>query len=219
MKVRPFSEVANLMGGRQGWWRGEGDVIFEHPKMGRLLHVAICKDDGTPMWDQPLHAEPIGAVTVPENKRGELGIVKVDRPTVRSPDLYRFPELDLSTLGVASTETPRGFPKKGEEGAQTAAREGAEELQSPILDVVLIGRYTPNTTFHPHRIPVYRILVDSDFAGTVPPDVNEKITKVEWVSEGDFLDRIKRGEIHCGMTLAAYTLFAVSHGLRPRSRT
>ncbi len=211
MKVRPFSEVADLMVGKQGWQQGTGDVVFQNPKLGQVLHVAMCKDDGTPMWDQFIHVEPLGAVTVPVNKKGEFGLVKVDRPTVKSPEQYRYPELNLADLGVSSLETPRGFPKKGEAGAQTAHREGEEELGSPIELVKKIGEITPNTTFHPHRIPVYFALVNHEFAGTAPPDVNEKILKVEWVSTEDLNRRIAAGEINCAMTLAALQLFAAYH--------
>lgn len=203
MKVKPFSADPSV----GGWYRGVGDNVFHHSMLGRILHVAICKDDGSPMWDQPLHIEPIGAVTVPVNRQGQIGMVVVERPTVREAGLYQFPELDLETLGVASLELPRGLPRKGEASAQTAAREGEEELDSPILGVTQIGEITPNTTFHPHRIPVFQVKVNEAFKGTLPPDVNEKILKVDWVTEKALNGRIARGEIHCAMTLAALQLY------------
>lgn len=203
MRVRAIQEVDGL-----GWHPGSG-VVFEHSKLGRIVHVAICKDDGTKLYDQPMHLEPVGAVTVPVNSKGELGIVEVERPTVRSAAEYRYPDLDLATLGVASLEFPRGFPKKGELGAQTAAREGEEELGSPIRSVRQVGEITPNTTFHPHRIPVFLVRVDERFAGTMPPDVNEKILKVRWISVNEFMRLIADGRVHCGMTKAAFCHYLV----------
>ncbi|MFH1098935.1 MAG: NUDIX domain-containing protein, partial [Candidatus Uhrbacteria bacterium] len=179
--MRPFSEVAKEMEGKQGWRRGEGDDVFVHSKLGVVRHVVICRDDGTPLYDQFIHFEPIGAVTVPVNSKGELGLVRVERPTLKADVTGNtFPLLNVADLGVASLEFPRGFPKKGEAAAQTAAREGEEELGSPILGVEQIGELTPNTTFHPHRIPIFLVRVNEEFKGTLPPDVNEKILKVEW---------------------------------------
>ncbi|MFH1099095.1 MAG: hypothetical protein V1723_04235, partial [Candidatus Uhrbacteria bacterium] len=66
-----------------------------------------------------------------------------------------------------------------------------------------IGELTPNTTFHPHRIPIFLVRVNEEFKGTLPPDVNEKILKVEWKSLADLLALIRDGRVHCGMTKAA----------------
>lgn len=206
MKVRLFSEVADQMEGRQGWHRGEGDDIFVHDKLGRVVHVAMCKDDGAPMWDQFLHLEPVGAICVPINLYDQVGMVRVERPSIKDCELYQFPDLDLEHIGTSSLEFPRGFPFKGEGSEQTAGREAAEELGSPIRKVLLLGRITPNTSFHPHRIPVYLVEVDSDFQGDLPPDVNEKILRVEWIHYSHLKERVIAVDVHCGMTLAAMTL-------------
>ena len=208
MKVRLFQEVADQLGARQGWKAGEGDRVLVNPKMGAVVHVAMCNDDGTPLWDQFLHFEPIGAVTVPINLKGEFGMVRVYRPTIRPDAVYDFSDIDatIERLGATSVEFPRGFPKKGERVDQTARREGEEELNSPILEVRQLGEITPNTTFHPHRIPVFGIKVDERYAGALPPDVNEKILKVTWMSPEQIRECVAQGEINCGMTLAALCL-------------
>lgn len=205
MKIRPFSQIP--MGAKQGWWPGPGDIILQHSRLGQLLHVAICRDDWYPMWDQPLHLEALGAITVPVNSRFEFGLIQVERPTVKSSRDYTFPDLDLRILGTTSWEFPRGFPKKGEQSSQTARREGEEELGSPITEVVKIGEVTPNTAFNSHLIPVYLVKVNENFSGTTPPDVNEKILKVQWISSEELHTRIARGEIYCGLTLAAFALY------------
>jgi len=208
MKVKLFSEVADQMTGRGGWQRGDGDTVFINPKLGSVTHVAICKDDGTPMWDQFIHFEPIGAISLPVNSKGEVGLVSVERPTFRiGTDQQTFPALDLDNLGCPSLEFPRGFPKKGEIGAQTAKREGEEELGSPITNVGLLGHLTPNTTFHPHRIPVYLVGVDNQFKGTTPPDVNEKILNVQWMTAPAVINLMANGAINCAMTLGTWALY------------
>lgn len=156
-------------------------------------------------------------MTVPVNSRGEVGVIDVWRPTIPSAEQYRYPDLDLSQLGVMSTEFPRGFPKKGETGAQTAMREAGEELGSPIRKVAQIGEMTPNTTFYAQRIPVYVAWLDEARAADVaakraapPPDVNEKILNVRWVPYQELFRLMRERKLHCGMTQAALCLYLAS---------
>lgn len=209
MKIKSRS-VSGLE--KSGWNKGEGDVVLVNPALGKVVHVAVCNDEGKPLYDQFLHAEPVGAVTVPMNSEGKIGIITVARPTAK-PGTYNYPnfENNLSNLGWESIEVPRGFPRKGEIGAQTAAREAGEELGSPIKLIELLGEITPNTTFHPHRIPVYLAQVDENFTGPIPGDVNEKILKVYWVTKSELLGMVKDNQIYCGMTMAAITL-AIANG-------
>lgn len=215
MRVRPFSEVRQLLGDKRGWFPDTSDAVLSHRDgKGTFLHVAICKDDGSPIWDQPLHLEPVGAVTVPVNKRGELGVIDVWRPTIPSAAEYRFPNVDLTKLGVMSTEFPRGFPKKGEAAMQTALREAQEELGAPIRKVAQIGETTPNSTFHVHRIPVFVAWLDEALAADIvakralpPPDVDEKILNVRWVPYQELFRLMREQQLHCGMTQAALCLY------------
>lgn len=204
MLVKKISTVLDSL--KVAWQRMEGNVVFSHPTKGSIIHVAMCKDDGTPLWDQPLHAEPVGAVSVPVNSKRQFGVVRVERPTVKASKLYTYPDLDLRALGVTSIEFPRGFPEKGERGAQTVRREVEEEIRSPIRKVTEIGEITPNTAFHPHRIPVYLVVVDESRTTDIPPDVNEKILAVEWMDPYSLTQMIRDKQIHCAMTLAAFTL-------------
>ncbi|MBU0649224.1 NUDIX hydrolase [Patescibacteria group bacterium] len=206
MKVIPFSEVP---GKEPGWKRGEGDVVLYHPTYGEIRHVWVCDKEGKPHHDQFLHNEPIGAVTMPMRKDGKVGFITADRPCF-PPGKEHFPLKDFEVLGCESLELPRGFPKKGERSEQTAKREGAEEIGSPILEVSEIGQITPNTTFNPHRIPVYLAKIDEDFVGEVPPDVNEKILGKVFLSKDEIMEKLKNQEIFCGFTLAALSLWAVN---------
>ncbi|MDO8599553.1 MAG: NUDIX domain-containing protein [bacterium] len=220
MRIRTFLEVRGQLGENRGWFPDNGDVVFSHRKgLGVVRHVVVCKDDGTPVYDQFIHAEPVGAVTVPVNSKGEFGVIDVWRPTIVSAEEYRFPDLDLAKVGVMSTEFPRGFPKKGEVGAQTALREAQEELSSPIRKVAQIGEWTPNTTFHPHRIPVFAAWLDEARAAdvvakrTVPsPDMNEKILNVRWVALDHLFALMRERKLHCGATQAALCLYLAAYG-------
>jgi len=215
MKVRLFSEVEME---RAGWKRDEGDVVFYNPALGAIVRVAMCNDEGTPLWDQFLHMEPVGAITVPVNSNGDLGFVVQQRPTISSSELYIYPNLEseerkseivrvLDIVGTPSLELPRGFPLKGEAPEQTAKREADQELDSPILEVQRIGEVVPNTAFNPHRIPVFLAKVNEKFDGEYPPDVNEKILKVEWNDPRSVKRMIAGEEMFCGMSLAALSFY------------
>lgn len=204
MTVKPLSQSGL---DKTGWNKGEGDVLLVHPKLGKLIQVAVCDTAGKPIYDQFIHAEPIGAVTIPVNSKGEIGLIGALRWTA-NPARYDFETIEnhLDILGMVSVEFPRGFPHKGEAPATTAMREGGEELGSPIISVEKLGVVTPNTTFHPHQIPVYLARVDETFVGDIPGDVNERVLAVDYVSSEVLRDKIARGEIYCGFTLAAIGL-------------
>lgn len=190
-----------------GWNAGQGDVLLVNPKLGKLIRVAVCKDDGTPVYDQFLHAEPVGAVTIPVNSKGEIGFITQQRWTA-DPTLYDFETIEdnLDIVGMPSIELPRGFPINGEASEQTATREGAEEIGSPVTSVKKLGVVTPNTAFNPHQVPVYWASIDEAFQGEIPGDVNEKILAVNWFSLEELRSKIASGEIYCGFTLAALGL-------------
>lgn|GEM_PF-2892993 len=220
MRVRLFSEIQQELGERRGWFPGSGDVVLNQQRgLGVIRHVAICDDDGTPKYDQFLHTEPVGAVTVPVNSKGELGVIDIWRPTIPTAAEYRFPHLDVAALGVMSTEFPRGFPKKGEDGAQTAHREAEEELGSPIRRVEQIGEWTPSTTYNPYRIPVFAAWLDEVRAADVaakrvlpPPDVNERILNVQWVPIEILFSLMRQRRLHCGATQSALMLYIAQYG-------
>lgn len=190
-----------------GWKRGEGDIIYFNPRLGEIIAVAVCDDSGKPLYDQLLHNEPVGAITVPVNTDGEIGLITQKRWIFPDGVEPQFPLLDVSILGAPSIEFPRGFPFKGEKPQETAERETEEEMDSPIISSKLLGYVRPNSTFHPHKIPAYLVSVKHDFKGTIPPDINEKILKVEWHDIELVKAMIKEKKITCGMTQAAFEEF------------
>jgi len=182
------------------WVQGDEDQALFNPQFGEIVRIGVVTEKFS--YDAFLHNEPIGAVTIPVNKEGKLGFITAFRPTFQ-PGKEHFPLTDTSVLGRESLELPRGFPIKGERSDQTAKREGSEELGSPIISVRQLGLVTPNTTFHPHQIPVFLCEVDSDFKGDIPGDVNEKILGKIFLTPEEVKNRVVGGEIYCGFTLAA----------------
>lgn len=203
MEYKPLSEV-DLK--KKGWQAGEGDQVLFNPAFGEIVRVAVVAEKFS--FDAFVHNEPIGAVTLPIRSDGCIGFITSFRPTFQEGK-HQFPirKEDFVNLGRESLELPRGFPIKGEQSDQTAKREGAEEIGSPILSVKKLGVVTPNTTFNPHQIPVYLAEIDEKFDGEIPGDVNEKILGKIFLEPKVVLAKVMAGEIYCGFTLSALMMW------------
>jgi len=201
-----FKLLSDVEIAKQGWSKGEGDQALVNPAFGEIVRIAVQGPNFA--YDAFLHNEPIGAVTMPLRRDGTIGFVTNYRPTFK-PGTHHFPlrREDCANLGRESLELPRGFPIKGEQSQQTAKREGAEEIGSPILKVTQLGLITPNTTFHPHQIPAYQADVDENFQGEIPGDVNEKILGTIFLPPNEVMTKVMAGEIYCGFTLATLMLW------------
>lgn len=232
MKVKPFSsvsevEVARLqregkLKGQPAWRHLPGDVFFEctRPDFGQKLHhVWICDDNGNPLYDTFVHHEPIGAVTLPINVDGKIGLQLIDRPVFKVGAEQTFPELDYNKLGEKVWEIPRGAPQKGEAAKKAALREADEELGKKIIKVKLIAYWCANSTFFPHNIPVYMALVDPNAPGECSPDENEKILKVEWLDEAQVMEKILAKEISCGATMTALAWYFANRLKEEKTKT
>ncbi len=209
---------------RRGWYnrdnRNTPPSIEHDGGLGSTVHVAICNNQGAPMWDQPLRLERVGAVTVVMDSEGRYGLVKVDRPTVKSEELYHYPVRDYSIFGRPSWENPRGFPKEGEKTEETARREAGEEIGSPMLSCAILGRtVTGNTTFDAHLTPTYIARVDRSALEKVSGDQLEKIFRVEFFTREQIEDMIDRGEIICDTSISALTRAMIRQDKMAKART
>lgn len=197
-----------------GWKAGPGSVVLENEGLRhQVVHVVVCKDDGSPIYDQFVHWEAGGAVTLPVNQKGEIGLVEVDRPILRSPMDYQLVGRDAAfdrrwaeNLGRKSWEAPRGMARKNEKPGQTAVREGEEEIGSAVRRVIYLGPQADNTTFKPMAVHGYLAEVDATKASSLPPDVNEKIFQVQWHPWQEVMRMLTKGAdcpILCDFTKSA----------------
>lgn len=191
------------------WIPGEGDVLIENTRLGvQVRHVEIQDDEGKALWDQVIIDErPGGAISVPINEKGEIGVIENYRVVMARDENVAFPLADYSELGLYSTEFPRGFPLTDEVADDAVARETQEELGHPVISSVLIGRSNLNTAFYVRTIPIYLTRVDTTRARELAPDLNERIRKVKWVTSEKLRQMVADGVITCGATLAAYALY------------
>ncbi len=178
-------------------WGAIEDGGIENPNIARVSHVVICKDNGTPIYDQIMIEEKPGSIVLPYDTstgRVRVGLVLQERPI----------------SGKYLIEVPRGFGNPDEDALQTAYRELFEEtgldessIASPLE--IIGSRLNPNTTY-------WR---------TAPPIIVARFKRLEEISNprGDrFAERIKnskpytfsdiqelqrRGKLECGITAAA----------------
>jgi len=179
-----------------------------NPKFGEAKRVAVCKDDGSPMYDQYQITEKPGAIAVPfYHSIGELniGMIKIVRPLVANPAGEQG--------NVASYELPRGFSFEGEPSTETIKREVGEETASVVKGLRYIGQVNPNTAFYVNNIPLYAAEINPDAVSRFKPDATEKILKSTFYSAKTIGEMVMRNDIFCGLSKAALmNFFAYAFG-------
>jgi ADP-ribose pyrophosphatase len=112
-------------------------------------------------------------------------------------------------------EAPRGFPEPGEEPADTAARELAEELGVASAELVYLGLIHPDTGLSPSAMHVFAAQLAGDrSAGDLGADRLEGIDEVRRLSPAELDQWIAAGRISDAPSLAAIAI-ARSRGLLP----
>jgi hypothetical protein len=209
-----FSETAKRRPGTTAHCRtGRGDVLVDNGTFGKILHAVVLDDDGTPLYDLPVHWDRGGGgVTVPITANGEICFVEHLRPVPTSPTARgtEEPPPNLDSLGVRSLELPRGFADDGEEWATTALREATEELALTMSGAIRIGSINPNTSTTIHSAGVFAARAGAPVNGIPWADNTtraERILDVRAMSEEDIWRAIGTQEIFCGFTLAALMLY------------
>lgn len=212
MKIKLLSEILKLFPNFQPGWRGAPpDRIVANPCFGTLLHAVVCNDAGVPLYDQPVWAEPAGAITVPLTAEGKLGFVENYRPAV-SLDGVPYPPTTLNGCGVVSLELPRGFPNAGETADQAALREAVEEMGFEATMAERIGETNPNTTYFPNSQQIFLVTLTSRKSEIHRPDPTEQI-RARFLTTAQVLEAIATGKIFCGMTKSALmTYFSSDRG-------
>eukprot|EP00171_Calliarthron_tuberculosum_P016767 IDg16767t1 len=203
-RVVPFSQASGAHANVQ---RGSGDLLVENAPYSRVFHAAVVNTDGRYLYDLPAIAEPAGAVALALSPDGRVGLLKQWRPLpsrVPPADAFNFAIAPgLPERGIWSIEVPRGFPKRGEAPAEAAKREAQEELGVRVSQVVHLGFCNFNTSVLLTDIPIFAVLAHPDQPVADERDEAELIEYVSWMSVEDTLAIVARGEIRCGLSLAA----------------
>lgn len=185
------------------WRPADRDILAENPEYGAILHVAVCDEQGRPVYDQPAWAEPVGAIVVPVRQDGLLALVLRRRAIPAAADeTAAHPTEDLSRHGRVSIELPRGFGRPGEPLEETARRETEEETGHQVESITRIGECNANTGLFLNNIPIFEARLGARGVST-RFDEQEPIEGLVFLSLGETLDRVRRGEIVCALTQAA----------------
>jgi ADP-ribose pyrophosphatase YjhB (NUDIX family) len=178
-------------------------------KFGVVWSVATI-DDEKPvgqqfLFDQMLRGEIPGAVFLPINADGHVGLQKMPRPQVKDLAAYNagYPHLDTNNLGRESWEVPRGFGEKGETWENTTDREVAEETGRLIAKKEFLGAGSDNTALsvHPTFFSYGTVSTEAkDFAGDPFEPILKKLT---FFSRAERVKLMDEGTLYCDMTLSA----------------
>jgi len=212
MRTILFSSAAKKRPGFAGYCRpGNGDVLVDNGKFGKVMHAVVVVDDDRPVYDFPLMWDRGGGgVVVPVTDAGEICFVRNFRPAVAPPDARAGEETptDLSALGMVSLELPRRFADDAEGWDDTALREATEELDMAVSTPVRIGSINPNTSFTAHSAGVFMVRVGERLQTRWDRvDVSEPILGVRMLDDDEVWKAIAAQEVFCGFTLAALMLY------------
>ena len=184
----------------QQQWTPQPQGGLKNPKFGEVEPVVICKEDGTPLFDQYWIKEQPGAIILPYEiryfEKGTTMLVRVGLITQERP-----------IPGGLFIEVPRGFGHPEETALKTAYRELLEEtgLASGEGSIQLLGRINPNPSFYKTDIPLLAVCFDEIKAIANPggDKIIEKIQKVAPYTFRNLRQLQGEGRLKCGLTKAA----------------
>lgn len=189
---------------------------LENPKYGKVERVVVCKDDGTPLFDQyQIEEGPADEQGRRPYSSGSVIVPYFQQDTVYVGLLNRIRELviDPKTGKQGSTialELPRGFAKLAESHEDTAIRELGEETSKVAKKLVKLGRVNPNTAFYvTPGVPIFAAEVDPIVTNYLKHDQREPILKCSFIPYKDVRRKIYNKEIYDGWTLSGLAMFDV----------
>lgn len=221
LRIVPITDVPPEAGFTPRAARAPPPVLVDNAPYSVIHHLVVVGPTGTPLYDLPALAEPRGAVGLPVDPAGRVGLLRAYRPVpAASPAAFAFPTPAAGHHGVQSIEAPRGFPAVAEDAAAAAMREVAEEVGLPlgrVGGVRPLGWVNVNTSVYLSDIPVFAVRVALDggegdsggsrgiaaAAAPAPPDPHESIAGMDWYGHADLTALIASGRLRCGLTLAA----------------
>lgn len=187
---------------------------IENPRYGKVERVVVCKDDGTPLFDQyqisegPADAQgrraySSGAVIVPYFVQDELfvGLITRIREVVIDPSTGQQGR-------YTSRELPRGFSSFGERPSDTAVRELGEETGKHVRRLDYLGKVNPNTAFYvTPGIGIYAAETEPGIVNYLDPNSKEPILKCEFAPYPQVRKDIMEQKLFDGFTLSGLMLF------------
>lgn len=212
MKIRRLKDVLKENPKFPKGWQADKLGGLSNPRFGSIRPIVVCKDDGTPIWDQYEIEEKPGAIVVPyhygpDGKEIYIGLITCVRAVVA--------DKETGVQGnVKSIEVPRGFGIGTETPFQTAVRELGEETQYVVQDLKLIGEENPNNAFYKnYGITAFSALIKPDCLSKFRSESKERILQCVFHPVEEVVAMAKAGQIFCGLTKAALFDFLAENNL------
>ena len=184
--------------GKLGWSYDQYSGILENPQFGKVEQIVVCREDGTPIFDQYSITETPGSVILPYDN-----IKSVIRVGLITQNRY--------VPGKDFLEAPRGFGEENEEKCLTAYRELLEEtgFVASEENISYLGKVNHNTAFYTTDIAVFSAQFGQleEIINLNGDNLVEKITKIAPYSFRDLRKLQQEGRIECGITNSALFLF------------
>jgi ADP-ribose pyrophosphatase len=166
--------------------------VYEH-QYGTLFDDEVIGPRGDRARYARWHPRFPGIVVVPV-RDGRVGLMRIYRYCIQQPSL----------------EVPRGLVEAGETPDQAAAREMREELGYEGKTCRHLGYIFADTGLISRHIDVF--VCEAGERVSKEHDDLESIAEIQWLSAEQLHESIARGELQCGITLAAI-MRAVAAGL------
>ncbi|HXT22684.1 MAG TPA: NUDIX hydrolase [Thermoanaerobaculia bacterium] len=174
------------------WQRRSGEVLFQHPLLSlerQRLHAGPGEER-----DALVLAAPDWVNVVPLLDDGRVVMVRQWRFGIAAPTL----------------EIPGGIVDPGETPQQAAARELVEETGYRAGEVRALGEVTPNPAILANRCSTF--LATGLVREGVPQDGIDEELQVELVPLAEVPARVRAGEIHHALVVAAFYLLSLDDG-------
>jgi len=170
------------------WQRRAGETIFQHPLLS-LERQRLSAGPGEER-DALVLAAPDWVNVVPLLPDGRVVMVRQWRFGIAAPTL----------------EVPGGIVDPGETAAAAAARELHEETGYRAATVRPLGAVTPNPAILANRCATF-LATGLELEGAPQSGIDEELT-VELVPLEDVPRRVRAGEIHHALVIAAFYLLS-----------
>ena len=134
-----------------------------------------------------------------------LGALVIPRVVQRGVASFGFVEIDRPVIGATLVEFPRGGTS--DLSSSEAARELVEETGITTDRLVRLGSLHPDTGLLDTEVGAWLATQPHQAPPHIDPETGSRLL---WLTHGEVTGAIASGSIRCGMTLAAWAMFAAS---------